>query len=98
MRDQRMRMVGRGDGDRIDIVSLEQLAVIGERFDLATEPLFGFLSAFVQNLRIDVAERDNVLAQGRNVAASLAAGADHRHANVRPVNVGSRLIRPDPWS
>ena len=67
-----VRMIGRADGDRVDVFALEQLAKVGKLRRLGE-----FGTRFAQPGGIDVANRDDVLIpNARHVDPAFAAHAD----------------------
>ena len=73
--NDRVHVVGRADGDRVDLVHhfRVHIAVVDERLGV-----FEFLMLALERVCIDVAKRDDlaVVARMGNVAAALAADAD----------------------
>jgi hypothetical protein len=81
-RDQRVRVVRRGDRNGVDVVPLEQLAEVGVDVELVAEFLLESIGGLMEDLLIDVAQRDQVLMVVLDVALALAVEADLGDADV----------------
>ena len=95
-RRERMPVVGRGDADGVEVGQFEQLADIGETFDLFV-PFAELLDFGVQDLFVHIAKRDDAdiflcqPAQFGDVVFAASAEADNGDADIV---IGAGHARP----
>ena len=61
-RNQRVRVIRRGDGNRVDVLPIEQPAIVGDLIELALVRLVKGFGRFAEHFRIAIAERDQLIA------------------------------------
>ena len=93
-RDQRVRVIWRGDRHSINIIAIQEFAVVDDLIQLASVLTLELASPLGEHATIAIADRDQMIRESIDVIVAATVEPNHRHPNfavdVRPRNAGQK--------